>query len=113
MEQLWRAGESSVRAVMEALNARAEKPRAYTTYMTVMARLHTKGLLRRRREGKTDFYVAVHAREEYLKLRARAEVDQLIEQYGELALSHFAQRVAELDPARREALERLGREETN
>jgi predicted transcriptional regulator len=110
MEELWRAGESSVRAVMDALNARAEKPRAYTTYMTIMSRLHNKELLNRRREGKTDFYVPVRSREEYVKLRARAEVDQLIEQYGELALSNFAQRVAELDPARRKALERLARE---
>ena len=37
-------------------------------------------------------------------------IDQLVEQYGELALSNFAQRVAELDPARRKALERLARE---
>jgi predicted transcriptional regulator len=79
--------------------------------MTIMSRLHNKELLHRRREGKTDFYLPVYSREEYLKLRARAEVDHLIEQYGELALSNFAQRVAELDPARRKALERLAMED--
>lgn len=42
MEEMWASGEVSVRAVMEALNRRA-KPRAYTTFMTVMARLHGKG----------------------------------------------------------------------
>jgi predicted transcriptional regulator len=31
MEQLWRSGEASVRSVMEALNQRTKKPRAYTT----------------------------------------------------------------------------------
>jgi predicted transcriptional regulator len=111
MEELWRRGEASVREVMDALNAVAPKPRAYTTYMTIMARLHGKELLTRRREGKTDFYAPVYEREEYLRLRARSEVDQLIEQYGDLALSNFAARVAELDPNRRRALERLARDD--
>ena len=111
MEEVWSRGESSVRAVMDALNARASKPRAYTTYMTILARLHRKGLLARRREGKTDHYAPALARGEYMQLRARSEVEQLVEQYGDLALSHFAQQIAGLDPARRRALQRLARED--
>ena len=111
MEQLWAEGESSVRAVMDALNARTAKPRAYTTYMTIMARLHRKGLLNRRREGKTDFYAPVYDRDRYMALRAGAEVDDLVEQFGDAALSHFARQVGALDPARRRALERLARGE--
>jgi predicted transcriptional regulator len=110
MEELWRVGEAPVRQVMDALNATAVKPRAYTTYMTIMARLHSKGLLDRRREGKTDLYAPVWSRDEYLGLRARSEVDDLIERYGEVAFSHFAKHVAELDPKRRRELERLARE---
>jgi predicted transcriptional regulator len=109
MEQLWRAGESSVRTVMDALNRVAAKPRAYTTYMTIMARLHKKGLLNRRREGKTDYYAPAYAREDYLALRSRSEVAALVDQYGDVALSHFAQQMAELDPARRRALQRQAR----
>jgi predicted transcriptional regulator len=110
MEELWSAGEATVRAVMDALNPRAAKPRAYTTYMTIMARLHRKGLLHRRREGKTDFYAPAYGRDEYMALRARAEVDGLVAQYGDVALSHFARQMAELDPARRRALERLAKQ---
>lgn len=110
MEQLWASGEASVRAVMEALNRRSKKERAYTTYMTIMARLHKKGLLTRRREGKSDYYAPAYSREEYMGLRARAEVDQLVSQYGDVALSHFARQMASLDPARRRALQRLGRQ---
>ena len=110
MEELWRSGEAPVRAVMDALNKRASKKRAYTTYMTIMARLHKKGLLVRRREGKTDFYEPVHSRDEYLAIRARAEVEELVAQYGDVALSNFAQQMAGLDPARRRALQRLGRQ---
>lgn len=110
MEQLWASREASVRAVMEALNRRSKKERAYTTYMTIMARLHKKGLLTRRREGKSDYYAPAYSREEYMGLRARAEVDQLVSQYGDVALSHFARQMASLDPARRRALQRLGRQ---
>ena len=109
MDELWRHDELSVRALCEALNGRAKKPRAYTTYMTIMVRLHRKGLLERRREGKTDFYRPVHSREEYADLRAQSEVDSLVEQYGEVALSHFARQMAQLDPERRRALQRLAR----
>ncbi len=109
MEQVWSSGESAVRSVMEALNKRASKPRAYTTYMTIMARLHKKGLLARRREGKTDYYSPVHERDEYMALRAQSEVEGLVAQYGDVALSHFARQMASLDPARRRALQRLAR----
>src|ERR1700757_4858840 len=109
METIWSRGESSVREVMDALNARASKPRAYTTYMTIMARLHGKGVLDRRREGKTDFYAPKLDREQYMASRAAAEVDGLVAQYGDVALSHFARQVAQLDPARRRALQRLAR----
>jgi predicted transcriptional regulator len=109
MEQLWRSGEASVRSVMEALNQRTTKPRAYTTYMTIMARLHKKGILVRRREGKTDYYAPAYERDQYMALRAQSEVEGLVEQYGEVALSHFAQQMASLDPARRRALQRLAR----
>jgi predicted transcriptional regulator len=109
MEQLWTSGETNVRSVMEALNERASMPRAYTTYMTIMGRLHKKGLLARRREGKTDYYSPTHERDEYLALRARSEVEGLVAQYGDVALSHFAQQMAGLDPARRRALQRLAR----
>ena len=109
MEEIWKRGESSVRDVMEALNRRTRRPRAYTTYMTILVRLDRKGLLDRRREGKTDIYSPVYAREEYMALRAASEVQALVDQYGDVALSHFAREVADLDPARRRALQKLAR----
>jgi predicted transcriptional regulator len=111
MEDVWgRDGEVAVRDVMEALNRRAKKPRAYTTYMTILGRLHAKGLVTRRREGKTDLYVPAYTREEYADLRAQAGVDSLVEQYGDAAFSHFARQMAQLDPDRRRQLQRLARQ---
>jgi predicted transcriptional regulator len=109
MEELWSQGEASVRTVMDALNKRARKERAYTTYMTIMARLHNKGVLARRREGKTDFYAPKLDRDDFMASRAAAEVEGLVTEYGDVALSHFARQVASLDPARRRALQRLAR----
>lgn len=110
MEELWASGEARVRAVMDALNKRTSKERAYTTYMTVMARLHRKGVLIRRRAGKRDLYAPRHRRDEYVALRARSQVEDLVALYGDVALSNFAQQIAGLDPARRRALQRLARE---
>ena len=109
MDAVWTLDEASVRQVMDALNAKTAKPRAYTTYMTIMRRLDGKGVLHRRREGKTDFYRPAHSRDEYARLRAQTEVEALVDRYGEAALGHFARQIAQLDPERRKALERLAR----
>jgi len=109
MEEVWRQGEASVRSVMEACNRGRRQPRAYTTYLTIMVRLDRKDLLQRRREGKTDFYRPRLSKDDYLAARAEAEVDALVAQYGEVALSHFARQMEQLDPERRRALQRLAR----
>jgi predicted transcriptional regulator len=110
MEAVWARGEASVREVMEALNSDTDKERAYTTYMTIMTRLDGKGLLERRRQGKTDFYRPRYARDRYADLRARAELDSFVDQFGDVALAHIARQLAGLDPRRRRALQRLAPE---
>lgn len=110
MEVVWERGEASVRDVMLALNANAANGRAYTTYMTIMARLDGKGMLDRRRDGKTDFYRATYNRDQYADLRARAELESVVDHYGDVALAHIARQMAALDPRRRRALQRLARD---
>ena len=110
MDEIWRHDEISVREVTEALNEHADRPRAYTTYMTIMGRLDRKGLLARRREGKTDFYMPVYTRADYADLRAGAEIDSIVDQFGEVALAHIARQMAQLDTQHRRALERLARQ---
>jgi predicted transcriptional regulator len=109
MQALWERPTSSVREIMESVNARAPRPRAYTTYMTIMTRLEGKGLLKRTREGRTDYYRPIYTQCQYSDLRAHAEVDSLVEEFGEVALGHFARQMAQMDPQRRRALERLAR----
>ena len=109
MDLMWELGEANVRTVLDELNQRSDKERKYTTVMTIMARLDTKALLTRRREGRTDFYQPRLTREEYREARAQAEVRALVEQHGDAVLVHFAREMAQLDPKRREQLRRLAR----
>jgi predicted transcriptional regulator len=111
MEQLWQQREATVRSVLEAINASAEKARAYTTVMTVMGNLDRKGMLTRRREGKSDVYTPVMSREKYLQTRARAEAGALVGRYGNAALMAFAREMDRLAPEQRRQLRRLARDD--
>jgi predicted transcriptional regulator len=111
MDEVWRHEQVTVREVLEALN-RSSKERAYTTIMTVMSRLDAKGLLKRRREGNTGVYRPRMSREQYLEARARAEVDGLVADFGDVALAHFARQLDSLDAPRRRQLRKLAEEES-
>mgnify|MGYP001339495681 CR=1 FL=1 len=110
MDEVWRESPATVHSVKDALNKGGGKQRAYTTYMTILARLHRKGLLDRKREGKMDVYTPRHSREEYANARARSEVNGLVEEFGDVALVHFAKQMASLDRKRLEQLRRLARD---
>jgi predicted transcriptional regulator len=75
--------------------------------MTVMHQLDGKGVLRRARAGRADVFVAALSRDEYAQARAEAQVGELVDQYGDVALAHFARHMSQLDPKRREQIRRL------
>lgn len=109
MDVIWdRPNRSAtVRQVFQGLSRRGAKDRAYTTLLTVCTRLTEKGVLERTREGQTGIYAATITREAYHRARVAAGVDALLDEAGDLALVYFAQRLGELDPERRAALDRL------
>jgi predicted transcriptional regulator len=111
MDEVWRAGERSVRDVLDALNERSAVQRAYTTVLTVMRRLVDKRMLRRERRGRFDVFLPTITRAAYEHARSGAEVDDLINTYGDVALAHFAREIGRLDPERREQIRRLVRGE--
>jgi predicted transcriptional regulator len=111
MEWMWELGQVPAREVLEAVNADpSHAPRAYTTVLTIMQRLEAKGLLERTRGPRFDLYAPLMDRADYLRARADAEVDEIVAEYGELALVQFARHAAALDPERRAALRRLAGE---
>jgi len=79
--------------------------------MTIMRRLDDKRLLTRRREGKTDVYSVAIGRDDYLNARAEAEVRGLVDEFGDVALAHFARQMASLDPGRARKLRRLAEDD--
>ena len=70
LEALWDNGELSTPVVYEQIG----KPRnlAYTTILTVLQRLHKKGLAGRREEGRSHIYFAAVSREEFSRRRGQA-----------------------------------------
>lgn len=64
---LWPIGEGTVRDIHDALAA--SRPRAYTTVMTIMDRLETKGIVARRKVGRAFLYQPMLSAEE-ARLRA-------------------------------------------
>jgi predicted transcriptional regulator len=107
MDEIWDRGALTVQEVLDGLNARDWRQRRYTTVLTVMGRLARKGMLRRRREGRSDRYEAALPRERYLEARAAAQAGAMVDEYGDVALAHFARHLAELDPKRRAQIRRL------
>jgi predicted transcriptional regulator len=111
MDELWDAGALSVRDALDAVNARDWRQRQYTTVLTVMTRLERKGLLRRRREGRRDLYEPTLTRARYHEARAAAEAGAMVDEYGDVALAHFARHLQALDPKRRAQVRRLARDD--
>src|SRR3979411_272764 len=70
MERLWKRRHATVRDVVDDLGK--SRSLAYTTVMTIMTRLHAKGLLVRDRDGKTYVYRPAFSRDEH---RARLSQD--------------------------------------
>jgi predicted transcriptional regulator len=108
MEILWTRGRASVRDVLAALSAQREI--AYTTVMTVMTRLWEQGILAREREGKTYLYRPAQTREQFRAVVSGAIVDDLVADFGDVALAHFVAALERADPARLARLRALAGE---
>lgn len=105
MERVWKSGPVTVRDIVEDVG----RPRglAYTTVMTVMVRLHAKGLLQRRRDGKTYVYRAAFTREEHRARVSRDLARGLVSQFGDAALAAFSAELDGVDTEHRAALRRI------
>ncbi len=109
MDRIWDRGptaSTTVRDVFDQLAA--ERHIAYTTVMSTMGNLHTKGWLARERDGKAYRYWATLSREEH---SARL-MSEALEGGGrpDLVLSHFVAQISREESAGlRAALRRWSR----
>lgn len=98
MEVLWSSRESlAVRSVLERLNRGRAEPLAYTTVMTVLARLAERGAAERTLAGRGYVYRAA------VKDAAELAVRDVVRDHGDAAVAHFVNQ-ARADP---ELLRRL------
>lgn len=110
MEHLWQRGEVSVRDVLGLLNQQrpADRHLAYTTAMTVMARLADKGLLRRRLVGKAHHYAAALTRDAFLARSSERLARQLVRDFGDAAIASFVEVLQGVAPERLARLRQIG-----
>lgn len=78
---------------------------AYTTVMTTLARLHDKGVLDRRRDGKRYLYSARFSREELLRQTAREVLEGLAPAAGRETFALLADAVSSADASLLDDLE--------
>lgn len=101
MELLWQKdGAATVRDVLDDVNARRARPVAYTTVMTVMARLVGKGLLRRTLVGAAYRYEVSQSREEFVRQASHDIVADLVDDFGDAAIAGFLDTLDHLNPER-------------
>lgn len=102
LRTLSKRGPSSVREVADALKGRL----AYTTVMTVLGRLYEKGLVGREQHGKGYVYTPRYTEAQLRDRMAKYLVDEIVDDFGDVALAHFA---GALDRVDRRRLARLRR----
>jgi predicted transcriptional regulator len=107
MDRIWnRDGTTTVREVFDELAA--EREIAYTTVMSTMDNLHTKGWLARERDGKAYRYWPTLTREQHSAQLMRDALDT--GGRSDLVLTHFLEQISPEESARlRAALQRLAR----
>lgn len=93
---LWDHGELATPEVF----SRVGRPRslAYTTILTVLQRLHRKGLVSRRVQGKTHVYSPAMSREQFSQRRGEFLAGAMVK-LGDAGLSAFLAEVDRLSPA--------------
>ncbi len=109
MTVVWQQHEISVRAMYCAFEERI----AYTTLMTTLDRLHKKGLLARRKDGRAFLYSPRVSPEQFEEGLARGIIDALLGRStgsAEPVLACIVEAVTDRDRALLDELDRLVKE---
>lgn len=82
---------------------------AYTTVMTMLQRLHRKGILNRERDGNAYRYAPKISKDSYASTTLDKVYKGILAAYGPLAIANFIESVKS-DPQHRELLQKYLRE---
>ncbi len=98
MQTLWNRGPSTVREVLEVVGT--EKSLAYTTVMTVLSRLTDKGLVLKDTTERAYRYRPAKSLKEFRTSISGQMVEQVMTEFGEVAITQFVQHLKQIDPER-------------
>ncbi len=104
MTILWQEHPLSVRDVWTRVK---RSKLAYTTVMTTLDRLHSKGVLARTKQGNAFLYLPALDRPEYQRRVVETALAPMFEQGAAPVLAAFVDLAAEVDEANLEQLEQL------
>jgi predicted transcriptional regulator len=104
MKVVWRRGSATVRDVYETL--RAGRPLAYTTVMTTMNILETKGFLEKTREDRAFRYTPRRSRQQVVGAMVKDFVNRVFDGAAQPLLLHLATSET-LSPKERAQLKKL------
>lgn len=102
MAIFWRRDSATVREVVDELSKRRRL--AYTTVLTLVSRLWSRGLLTREAEGRGFRYRPAKTREEFLRQLSDELIDRLLSDFGEIGVARLGERLDELDLKRKRRL---------
>lgn len=108
MEAIWTEGPGA-KVTVRDIHQKLQESRgaAYTTVMTVMGNLAKKGLLKVEKESYAHRYVAAQTREAFTRSAVGDIIDQLLSDFAEPALAHFADTFDRKDPDKLKLLQDL------
>ena len=95
MDVVWRLGDATVRDVHDQLVD--QRKIAYTTVMTTMTRLASKGLLQRDTQSLAHRYRPAVSQDSYLRSALGRVLTWALERYPEPAASYLAEVVDDVD----------------
>ena len=104
MATFWEKSDGTVRDVVEQLNGRRRKKLAYTTVLTLVSRLWSRGLLARESEGRGFRYRPAKSRDELLADLSDELIDRLFSDFGEIAVARLGTKLDALDNERQQKL---------
>ncbi len=109
MEIFWRRESATVREVAEELNKKQKRSLAYTTVLTLVSRLWSRGLLEREPEGRGFRYWAAKSRDDFLAELSDELIDRLFADFGAIGVARLGERRNELGARERQRLTRAKR----
>lgn len=104
MEIFWRRESATVREVAGELNKK--RSLAYTTVLTIVSRLWSRGLLERGPEGRGFRYWPTKSREDFLAELSDELIDRLFTDFGAIGVARVGERLSELSSKERQRLTR-------